>query len=96
MGLTVLRRWVREFAAGVHAGNAIRLGLPVPGAALREGIVRDAAARDEYAGSGRPAGAAQSAPASPCRRRDHAPAPEDVAATDPGQRGRISTSRGRA
>lgn len=40
MGPVKFGRWVREFAAGVHAGNAIRLGLPVPSAALRAGIVR--------------------------------------------------------
>ena len=95
MGLAMLGRWVREFAAGVHAGNAIRLGLPVPRAALRERIVRDPAARDEFAISERPAGAAQSTPASPCRQRNHAPAPEDVAAIVPSQCGQVSTSRGR-
>ncbi len=44
MGRTtqVLGRWVREFAAGVDAGNAIRHGRPVRARALR-GSVRDAA-----------------------------------------------------
>ncbi len=39
----MLSRWVREFAAGVDAGNAIRLGLPVRGDVLRDGNVLPAA-----------------------------------------------------
>ncbi len=98
--MRVLSRWVREFAAGVDAGHAIRLGLPVSGDALRDGIVRDAA-RPGYARAQTPAGAAQPAAqpaaASRCRRLVHAPAPKAVAATPvPGRYGRIPTSRGRA
>ncbi len=42
--MRVLSRVVREFAAGVDAGNAVRLGLPVRGDALANGAARDAAA----------------------------------------------------
>jgi hypothetical protein len=54
--MRVLSRWAREFAAGVHAGHAIRLGLPVPGAALRDGVLPDATERRGYAGAATPAG----------------------------------------
>jgi hypothetical protein len=47
--MRVLSRWVREFAAGVDAGHAIRLGLPVSEDARRGDIVRDAAARPAHA-----------------------------------------------
>jgi hypothetical protein len=43
--MRLLSRWAREFAAGVDAGHAIRLGLPVPGLAVRDGVVRDTAKR---------------------------------------------------
>jgi hypothetical protein len=46
--MRVLSRWVREFAAGVDAGHAIRLGRPVSADALRDGVVRDAAARPAH------------------------------------------------
>jgi hypothetical protein len=48
--MRVLSRVVREFAAGVDAGHAVRLGLPVRGDALRDSAVRDAAERDGDAG----------------------------------------------
>jgi hypothetical protein len=87
MGLTmqVLRRWVREFAAGVDAGNAIRHGLPVRADALQDGSVRDVAARAGYdAGSERPACPARPTPWSVRRP----PAPRRCR--------RIPTTRGRA
>jgi hypothetical protein len=96
MGVAELGQWVREFAAGVHAGNAVRHGLPVPEAALREGHVRDAAAGGELTGTEGPASATGPAPASPGRQRDHAPPRRNVAAVVPRQRGRVSTVRGRA
>jgi hypothetical protein len=43
--MPALSRWVREFAAGVDAANAIRLGLPVRADALRDGVVTDVAGR---------------------------------------------------
>lgn len=81
MGPTMrwLRGVVREFAAGVDAGNAIRLGLPVRREALRDGIARDAAARDGRTRSTTPGVAAQRAPASLPQRRDYA-SPVDAAA----------------
>lgn len=45
--MRVLSRVVREFATGVDAGNAVRLGLPVRADAPRDsprGAVRDASA----------------------------------------------------
>lgn len=95
--MRVLSRWVREFAAGVHAGHAIRLGLSVSGGALRDGIVRDAAARHGHAGAQAPAGEPQPAAASRRRRLAHAPAPKGVAATNvPSRYEWIPTSRERA
>jgi hypothetical protein len=96
--MRVLSRWVREFAAGVHAGHAIRLGLPVSCAARRDGVVPDAVEPHGYAGSPTPAGtAAHPAPASPPRRRDHASPLHTAAATaDPIHRRQVPTLRGGA
>lgn len=46
--MRVLSRVVREFATGVDAGNAVRLGLPVHGDVPRDSP-RDGAARDASA-----------------------------------------------
>ncbi len=89
--LRVLSRVVREFAAGVDAGNAIRLGLPVRGDALRDNLC------DGHAGSATSAGPAQPAAASARRGRDHAYPVEAAAATTVASgRGRTATSRARA
>jgi hypothetical protein len=99
MGATmrVLSRWVREFAAGVHAGHAIRLGLPVPGAVLRDSVVGDATEPHGYAAAATPTGAGHPAPPSPPRGSDHATSLQAVAATaDPRRWRRIPTSRGSA
>jgi len=97
----VLCRWAREFAAGVDAGNAIRLGLPVRAEVLRDPVVGDATASDGFAGfdggAGRPAGNA-AVPVPLRLSRDHARAPgtasETVAATAvPGRCRRIPSGR---
>ena len=53
--MRVLSRWVREFVAGVDAGHAIRLGLPVRRDVVRDCFARGAAARERNAGVAAPA-----------------------------------------
>jgi hypothetical protein len=80
--MRVLGGWVREFAAGVDAGHAIRLGLPVPGPAIGGGVADDAVERHGYVASTTPAGAAaRPAPASQPRGCDPASSLQTVAAT---------------
>jgi hypothetical protein len=53
--MQVLSRWVREFAAGIDAGNAIRHGRPVGAGALRDDSGRDVGAgAGSDADTGRP------------------------------------------
>jgi hypothetical protein len=93
--MQVLSRWVREFAAGIDAGNAIRHGRPVGAGALRDDSGRDVGAgAGSDADTGRPAGAAQPASPSVPRPRDPAPAPGGIAApTFSRRRARIPTSK---
>lgn len=92
--MQLLPRWVREFAAGVNAGNAIRHGIPVRGDAVRYGVVPDAAGRRRIRRTPDAGRGVRTAPASLRRRRHHAPAPDAVAATTvPGRCRRMPASR---
>jgi hypothetical protein len=102
--MQVLSRWVREFAAGVDAGNAIRLGLPVRAEVRRDSVMPVASAGDGHAGpesgsesgSERPADAPQPAPASLRRRRDHAAGHAVAATAVPRRYRRVPTIREKA